>query len=61
MNSAVRHYLQLWSVAIAAVALGVGIGKIIIAVADLKPRCSPDCSLIAPQDHRPARQEVTPQ
>ena len=62
MNSTMRHYFKLLSSAIVAAALGFGIAKIIIEVADLKPRCSPDCSCVARQEQRePGRQEVTPE
>ncbi len=50
MNSTTRQYFLLFSLIITPLLLGFGIGKIIVEVTDLKPRCSPDCSCIYLQE-----------
>ncbi|MDE0294466.1 MAG: hypothetical protein OXH92_09305 [Bryobacterales bacterium] len=50
MNSTSRQFFLLFSLIIAPLLLGFGIGKIIVEVTDQKPRCSPDCSCIYLQE-----------
>ncbi len=52
MNSTLRQFFTLLLLVLMASALGSGIGNLIIAVAEQEPRCSPDCSCVAPEDHR---------